>query len=606
MGRAVGARRWGAALLGVLLLAPPVAAATPGVTARDLVERNLRLVRERVLERSLTRLGVPEEALHMQTRVKTGGWLVAEPAGDLNGNGTDDVFEVQYRWSITVGDAGAPSPEDETTTTITAREGATGKKIWRRKYDKEAWPIPWDVGAQGRPGALVLADVSSLLDPTGSVETSFTALSGKGRKLWDYTYTSTSSGTIASWVTVNHLVSIGRMNAFRGKGDDLLLGLATTAGTLVTSTGATRTLIVRGRDGREVMHPVVDVAIGWTPAPGDVGDLDGDGLDDVVSTNNPGVDPGDETELPSVGAMAHARKGLDGTPIWSQALEMSDYAYAWDLSDVAGTRAPEVGLDTWVGYWHVYLLDGSSGRPWWGRHADWVHAPGDVDRDGRNDVLITRWSVSMKRGAVRFRQEAITGPGDPIWKRQTEWDFDDVPCPRGLCLGSAWIQPDDGSDVGPDEIDDMLVNMKVFQNVLVTDSGARVLDGRTGRLAFHLDAALYAPQIAIDGRGDDLVLLDVADKTMTLEGVDGRGRKLWGGPLHGPRKILPRDVQHFAFGLEMRGDRCGEVLVEIFDGPDTYIAVIDGGSGRVLWSRWSGRKSEHPSFAVNEDRNRAC
>lgn len=608
MGRAAGTRRWGGALPGTLLLAQPVAAATPDVTAREIVERDLRLVRERALERSLLRLGVPSEVLDRQTDVETGRWLLAEPAGDLDGNGTDDVFEIDYRYRLTTGDAGAPSPEDETTTTVTARDGATGRKLWRKRYDTDVWPLAWRVGESGRPGALVIGNVSSLLDPAGAVTLSFEGLTGaRGRRLWNHEYTSTSTGTLVSWIAANQLVTIGRMDAFRGKGDDLLLGLATTAGTLVTSTGATRTVVIAGADGREVIHPIVDVAIGWTPAPGDVGDLDGDGLDDVVSTSNPGLDPGEEQEPPAIGSMVHARKGADGTPIWSQAVDIAEYAYAWDLSDVAGTRAPEVGLDTLVNdHWGAYLLDGRSGRPWWVRPADWVHSPGDLDRDGKRDVVVTRWNVSMERGTMRFRQEAVQGWGKRLWSHRTEWDFANLPCPRGLCSGWAWVQPDDSSDLDPDAVDDMLVNMAIGQNVVVRDSAARVLDGRTGRVSFHRDAALYAPRTAIDGRGDDLVLLDVETGTIVLEAVDGRGRKLWGGPLRGPRKVLPRDVAHFAFGLRLPGDRCGDVLVDVFDGDDTFYAVLDGGSGRILWSRWSGAKTEHPSFAVNEDRNPAC
>jgi hypothetical protein len=179
-------------------------------------------------------------------------------------------------------------------------------------------------------------------------------------------------------------------------------------------------------------------------------------------------------------------------------------------------------------------------------------------------------------------------------------------CPKGVCPSWTWVQPDDSSDVGPDGVDDMLVNMAIGQSVIEADSGARILDGRTGRLAWETDAALFAPAVAIDGRGDDFTSLEVAGNTMTLEAVDGRGRKLWGGLLTGPRRVLPRQTDHLSFGLRLDRDRCADVLAEVFLDEDTFYALIDGGSGRVLWSRWSGRPSEHPSFSANRDLNRAC
>lgn len=606
-------RGWGVVLAGVLLLAPPVAARGEGPrsTPDVLRPRDLHRIRAATLERSLTGLGVSQEVLDFlrdDQRVRTGRWLLAEPAGDLDGDGTGDVFESDVRYRFTVGGGGAPSPEDQVISIVTARDGATGKKIWRKKYDTDVWPVPWQVGSKGRPGALLIGDVYSMLDPTGATTLWFEAVTGtRGRRVWRRSYTSTYSDTVVSWVATNQLVSFGRMDAVRGKADELMLGLSTIAGTLLTSSAATRTIVIDGRDGTERIHPIIDVGVGWIPIPGDVGDLDRDGFDDVVTTNNPGIDPGEGQEPPVVGPMVYARKGDDGSPIWNESVPMDYFAYAWDMSDVAGTRTPEVGLDTvQKNKWHTYLLEGDYGTPWWDASAGWMHAPGDIDRDGRKDVVLTRWYGGMGSGRMRIEQDALRGSGDRIWSRETIWDFEDAPCPRSACFGWASMGADVRGDVDPDGVNDTAMSLAIGQNAVFTDSTAFLLDGRTGRRVYQTDAELSSTGVAIDAHGDDLTRFAVVNGAMTLEAVDGRGRKLWGGPLMGPRKVLPRDAGHFAFGLHLRGDRCGDVLVDVFDDGDTFYAVMDGGSGRILWSRWSGPKSEHPSFAVNRDRNPAC
>lgn len=588
--------------------------AAPGPRSSDpdvLTRREVRRIRVQALERSLTGLGVSQEVvdvLREAQRVRTGRWLLGEPAGDLNGDGVDDVFESDVRYRITVGDGGSPAPEDEIKTTITARDGATGKRIWRRKFDTDAWPVSWRVGPQGRAGALVLGDVSSILDPTGATTMSFTALTGtKGRRVWHREYTSTSSDTVVSWVSANQLVSFGRFDAVAGKADELLLGLSTMVGSIASTSAATRTVVVDGRDGTELVHPIVDVGVGWLPIPGDVGDLDGDGFGDVVTTNNPGVDPGGEQEPPAVGPMVYARTGAAGTPIWTESVPMEWFAFPWDVGDVAGSKTAEVGLETVRGnHWHVSLLEGDYGTPWWDRRADWMHVPGDVDGDGRDDVVLTRWFDGMGSGRMRIEQDALRGSGARIWSRRTVWDYDELPCPGDSCSTWAGMGADVRGDVGGDGVADMALNLAVGLSNVVVDATAWILDGRTGRLTYETPAELSATAVAIDGRGDDLTRFSVADNAMTLEAIDGRGRVLWGGRLMGPRKVLPRNSWHFSFGLRADRDRCGDVLVNVFDGDATFFAVVDGGTGRILWSRWSGARSEHPRFGVNRDRNRAC
>lgn len=601
--------------MGALLVAPPASATTtfrPPPSVPDVLKpRDLLRIRRITLERSLLDLGVSPQAIELlrdDQRVRTGRWMLAEPAGDLNGDGTGDVFESDTRYRITVGNGGGPAPEDEVTTIVTARDGATGKRIWRRKYDTDVWPVAWRVGPEGRPGALLIGNVSSALDPSGSTTLSFRAVNGeRGRTVWNRTYTSTYTDSVVTWVAANQLVSFGRFDALEGRADELMIGLSTMVGSLLSSSAATTTVVVDGRDGTEHAHPLIDVGVGWVPIPGDVGDLDRDGFDDVVTTNNPGIDPGEEQEPPVVGPMVYARKGSDGSPIWSESVPMDYFAFAWDVSDVAGSRTPEVGLETVQrNQWHVYLLDGDYGTSWWDRRADWMHAPGDIDRDGRRDVVLTRWYAGMGTGKMRIEQDALRGSGAEIWSRRTVWDYEELPCPRDACSTWMGFGADVRGDVDADGVTDMAVSMAVGLGAVVADATALVFDGRSGRTVYETGAELSATGVAMDRRGDDMTRFTVASNRMTLEGVDGRGRKLWGGTLMGPRKVLPRNTSHFSFGMRLGGDSCGDVLVDVFDGDDTFYAVIDGGSGRILWSRWSGARSEHPAFAVNRDLNRAC
>ena len=570
--------------------------------------------------------------LHDDARVRTGRALYAEPAPDLDRNGTPEVLEsdMRYRYEIAEGQQALPTVESDVDTRIVVRNGRNGRKLWTKRYDTDAYPFSMRVGHKGQHGVVVISGFWNFYGTTEQSTLRFDAFDRRGKHLWSREYTSVSYYELLTYVREDGPVVVASFDGVKGRAEDLMLGLATSADAMFTRTTATRVVVIDGRDGSEKAHPIVDVGIDWWPIPLPTKDLDGDGLDDYATTNKFGVDPGDSEaqQGPSIGGTVYTRKGTDGTPIWTTSgLRMAVFGWTDALPDVVGDRTPEVGLSTYVESKtelplpidvpllplfdyrpRVYLFDGDFGAKVWHRPYEWLYSPGDIDGNGRADLLLLRWFWWPRRHKSSLHMRGVNGMGDRLWETRSTWRYETMPCPRGACFASFGMWFDGSPDFQPDGVDDVLQGQVVEQNAAFTDSITRTFDGRTGRTRFedNSNRRFNSAGVAIDGRGTDLLAFEYGDNEIHVTARNGNNRVLWGGTLAGPEKLLPRNSGFWGTGFVLPGDRCGDPIINGWHGNDYYYGVFDGGSGRVLWSRWTGSKQERPRFSERTDRNRRC
>ena len=608
---------------------------TPEPTAAETLDLRVKAL----AERQLKELGIPKDFfpfLRDDAKVRTGRQVYGDPAPDITGSSAPEILEtdLRYRYSIGEGRQTLPSVESEVDTRIVVRDGANGRKLWAKRYDRDAYPFSMRVGKKGRHGVVVISGLWNFFGTTEESTLTFDAFDGRGKHLWSREYSSVSYYDLLTWISKDSPVMIARFDGIEGRAEDLLIGLATTVAAPTTTTMSVRTLAIDGATGTEHLHPLVDVGIDWWPIPLPTGDLDGDGLDDYATTNKFGVDPGDsETqEPPSIGGTVYSRRGTDGTPIWTTSgLKMALYAFTDKFPDVAGDRTPDIGVSTYVprqealplplpipdalplprSFWYeprVYLMEGAFGAVAWHKAWEWAHTPGDIDRNGKHDVVLGRFRASFKKGKTVFDQLAVDGFGRRLWARRSVWKFETMPCPRNVCFGGWGFWFDAASDYQPDRIRDVFLYQEVDQNAAFKDKVTRVFDGRTGRMRFEDDSdrVMQPAGVSIDGRGADLVGFDYGNNEVYMTARDGSNRMLWGGTLSGPDKLVPRNSGFWASGFRLRGDRCGELVVNGYDGDASFYGIFDGGNGRLLWSRWTGPKGQRLTFDGLKDKNPHC
>ncbi len=619
-----------------------------GVPAEAMISLDLRGasdvddIRIRALaQRQLDELGIPREFLpflrddaNNDAKVRTGRELWGEPGPDLAGSSSRDVIETDLRYSYEVDGGQQPLgfAEADIDTRITVRTGTNGKKLWTKRYDRDAWPISMRVGPDGRAGIVVISGIWNFYGTTEEHNLRFDAFDGRrGKHLWTRNYTSVTSYELLTYVAKDAPLVIAPFDGLEGRATDLLIALATVVSAPTGGqTMATRVVVIDGATGQEHAHPQVDVGIEWWPIPLPTNDLDEDGLDDYATTNNIGFDPGGSQEPPSAGGTVYARKGTNGSSIWTTSgIEMALFGFTNKLPDVVASSTPDVGLTTYVqrravpvvpislplldGWYYkprIYLFEGAFGAEAWHKAWEWIYSPGDIATNGKNDLMLGKYRAQFRKGKTTLHLLAIDGEGNRLWQRRSVWKFETMECPRGLCFGGYGWWLDVSPDFEPDRVRDILFGQIVQQNAAFEDKITRVYSGRTGRLRWQDEDQdlLQSAGVAIDGRGTDLVGYEYrkSKNKLRVTARDGSNEILWSGLLGGPDKLLPRNSWFYAMGFELPGDRCGDLVLTGFEERDSFYAVFDGGSGRIMWWRWTGPRSDHPTFTQRKDQNRVC
>ena len=322
---------------------------------------------------------VPEASVSSgQAAVAVGTGSLVFPAGDMNGDGVDEVLDTRYHAEGTSGER----------LVLFCRDGATGAVRWRKVLGPQAdhvyLPGPQILGPRGLPGVVIVDIGGTTAGQTTTVSLRLLALDDTGVKFWSHY----ESGTIdSSTGAEKHLPFPIGVDAFQTKAEDWLLSRLDSPGgdnAPVTLTP----LRVRGTDGTVVHVGSAVTSPSGSPGIADVPDLSGDGLPDVVLVV-PGT--GDGTGV-------LARRGVDGSQIWTNtSLTLNPGASATSVGDVhaSASGSPTVadvavntGAPTGGGlglplplpdptapgtHGQVALLDGASGTQVWANDGDYAY-----------------------------------------------------------------------------------------------------------------------------------------------------------------------------------------------------------------------------------------
>jgi hypothetical protein len=532
------------------------------------------------LER-LRQIGVPEQILDgfLEDDESFSGVIsYAEPAGDLDGDGGVDLFASLIKYTVTF----ETDPTGffltnitfEGKTTISALSGRTGETMWQKSYRSLTLPIPSTVGKPARPGALVISGVFSMLGPVERGTITFEALAGAtGKRVWRRTYDSTalSSWTPYVYVTPNAILSLGLFDGMGNEAIDVVMTVGDLTVAEYVYAYRSSTVVIDGATGKEVHLDDSDLSVNWYGGPWATSDLDGDDLDDYVVTRSSG--------------QIEARRGIDGSTIWTgSGFSFEEIAWIYPLPDVAGDRTEDLAVTTLNAdfAFRSYLADGGDGEALWQRRGGWPYSPGDINGNGRSDV-ITR-DAEDGRGSMSTLIWAHDGRGSRLWTQRHVLRFRKGPCPRSCSRSMFWGWWEIG-DLQPDGLVDMAVRLGVEQEPGPDVTESYSVDARDGSKVLTGDENFFPLGAAVDGHGTDAADVRLSGDRIVAEArVGTTGRTLWKSEA-GLSDRLPDRSFVWAVGAQLTGDDRAEVLVSIDAPRSSLLLAFDGWDGRLLWAR---------------------
>jgi hypothetical protein len=568
----------------------------------------------------LRKIGVPEELLRPLIEARDdvtfkGSFSFVEPAGDLDGRGGKDLFvgDIEYEIAFSPGILGLTTDiSQEGTTRLSALSGHSGDVLWHKSYGDFVFPISARVGDEAKSGAYIVKGALSLLGPFEQRYLTIDAVSGRGKREWRRRYESIQSSSDATYSTVDAPLSFDLFDGLGSRATDLLIGLGDVIATPAGYVVRTRTVTLDGKDGSQRDHPEQDVGIDWIPSPWPAGDLDGDRRDDYVVPADLGADLGENQQGPAVGGLLNARRGTDGSRIWTRGgYEFDSVAWVYRLGDVLGNRFQDLAVmtvepgETAFGGWAAYLVDAGTGRPAWRKPGGWPRSPGDITGDGLDDVVTRDVDVRFGKGVVTYHQWAHSGKGNRLWRRSIKSSYE-----AGLChtacsagVGSGWW---DVGDVQRDGLQDHVVHHWVDQQPGEDRTFGFVVSGKTGRLLSSGAEEFRALGAAVDGSGTDLADLELQGPNAVLTARRGDTHApLWRTSMTLDTVFPPRSWPSAA-GMRLDDDRCADVVITFSSDAGSIVLVLDGGDGSLKWSRSIRGDIRVLASDATGDRNRAC
>jgi len=296
--------------------------------------------------------------------------IYAAGAGNLNGDDKDDVLTFTIRY-----DSGT---DTDTLESISALSGKDGAMLWSKDINTDLWGVwtEFDFNGDGMDDIMVQhASYESSVE-TDCIDKIY-ILNGDGSPLW--------RKTPGNWV---YAYPAGDLDG--NGGEDLLVYSEQNFDTYWTA----KIFAVRGSNGNTLWSKTASNKDRVWLYPADpAGDLNNDGKDDVMMQYerwNPS--PGDYTTT------IYALHGNSGSTIWSDASTAQDsWMNAYPAGDLNGDSKDDVLLYPWKydpsteRYYSdiVYAKGGCDNQLLWtktGTDMDYMQA-GDLNRDSADDLL---------------------------------------------------------------------------------------------------------------------------------------------------------------------------------------------------------------------------
>lgn len=600
----------------------PVSAGFEGVTRRTepvFDARRLDPAARAALGSYLQRPGASEfvgAVLQAQEELETFHLVYPRAVHDVTGDGAGDVLVLDYEITpvLTPGVI-IPSFSFRTDVKVRVLDGRDGDVLWTKKAHFENGfldVVEARVGARGDNGFAILV-YDGAVGPVEQRRYTIRAVSARGKALWARHYESVLVQSFPAYAYANVPIAMEPFDALKPRPTDFLVGLGDVVWAGTGYAADVRALTVEGARGEETAHPGREVTVGTDlPYPTATRDVSGDGLDDYVFLN-PMEQVVRGEEGPETGGAIRALRGNDGSVIWETAFDFSGTIAVWVFAgpDLAGSPAADFMLTAWVDDeqrmesgddWDLYLVDGSNGSVGWRKRGGWPYFPGDVDGDGRGDV-ISRAVMTRGRRSSSVLMRAITWTGETIWTRKHLTEADPPPC-GAACWTFYGVGFDEAGDLQRDGLVDSWVWLSIEHDPGPQSFHRYVVDARTGARSFVSGRDLFATGGSFDRRGDDLAFLRLARDGIAARGVDWSGRTVWESTLEVP--LGSGDVELQAKATRLDADGCADLLVGIGGRRGQYVAVVDGGDGSLLWSRVLDGDGPSPRAPSARDANPAC
>jgi hypothetical protein len=501
-------------------------------------------------------------------------YIYGEAVADLNGDGLPDVLV-----SSEVG------PYDNVTSNLTAKTGNNGTHLWEESltgYEAYISPnVVEDLNGDGLPDVLV----GSFAGPDDNITATVIAKTGiNGTHLWEESVSGPYAGIDAQMVGDLDGDSLPDVlvRSFVGPGDNI-------------------TAAVIAKTGNNGTHLWEEPISGYEADMSTevVGDLDGDGLPDILVSSE--VGPYD-----NVTSNLTAKKGSNGNHLWQESVSgEAANMVAEVVGDLDGDGLPDVMVHSYVGAYDngtqtVIAKTGVSGTHLWEEFASGGYNAGiyaevveDLDGDGLPDVLVRSFTGPVDNQTCALIAKKGSD-GTHLWEESV----------NGY---SAIVNYEVVGDLDGDGLPNILVSTRVGVGTLnCTLIAKKMSDGAhlweesiTGDSA---DIEAYAvPDLDGDGLPDVLVQTSEGastDRTFTVIAKKGiNGTHLWEESVSGDNSYT--DIQAAQAAADFDGDGLPDVLVQSRTGSaeenQTYTAIGKKGSdGTHLWEAES---NEEISFA---------